>query len=725
MNKYIKIALATLAASSIGAVTSLAALPAPSITSAGGTSTYTPYTASGASPGSQVDDVIQPFKNGVNTPSPDAPVDSQLQVAVNPQTQSIRYVRDNDNPTMITKAFRVKHDPYDFLADVRALVIGSRFYMGRVSALVFNNGARYILVTAEDYKFKENFKNGMSLGQIIKLMDQGKIGGSGNPSGIYWPKYRSARQLAHLMARLGLIMPNDPSELLYGNGAVDWLPDLNVLMWKGNISNQGRLEQWLKIYDRPLPQALITYKVYELNFQNDGAVGMNYQAWKNGPGQDLFSTAFQASKGWSSLTTATASGMNGIPIPGGSNVTRYVRFSPMWNTKYLDFLTVRGNAKVLTSGKIDVMNRVEGHINVITGMPVLQDGSALSNYAYKSEADLGSVTINNAASTGVSSTTNSAVGDYKITGYSKPNANGGAVTVPSGSYSIKITRFAGITGTDVDAYYMIYLYNTTGQIQTIKAYDVSIYELEQTIDAAGSNYTSSWVAQDPFTSSAADLMYKAPTTDTGTSTNSFDMTVYPVINSESTSMQIDATHTSLIGFKSDGTPRTQTSTIATRIQVPNHDQEFVIGGLNAATRVRNNDGIPFLCKLPIIGSLFSRETEEIKKNKILIVMQVKPLSPTYLTTIDGINGPTSKKYTAQTVNLDDVRSQLADTMTVTDAPVKSVRKSVDKIKNKGIDSMNKWGFGQWFIDPDATVPFIDNTNDTTSQAPSHLSSTQG
>ena len=84
---------------------------------------------------------------------------------------------------------------------------------------------------------------------------------------------------------------------------------------------------------------------------------MDFQSWKNNDGIDLFRAGGRFSRNY-----------NGLDLAQGAkwNKTTYFQFNPKWNTKYIDFLTGKGKAKVLHSSEITIGNNAEGKIEKFT-----------------------------------------------------------------------------------------------------------------------------------------------------------------------------------------------------------------------------------------------------------------------------------------------------------------------------------------------------------------------
>ena len=107
----------------------------------------------------------------------------------------------------------------------------------------------------------------------------------------------------------------------------------------------------------------------------------------------------------------------------------------------------------------------------------------------------------------------------------------------------------------------------------------------------------------------------------------FNLKVSPVITGKAATMKFDLSGNSLLGWNSDGSARRSKSDISTTVQLPYTDQEFVLGGVRKSESVRGNTGLPFLKDLPIIGRLFSTETESIKQSQLVVIAKVEYSRP--------------------------------------------------------------------------------------------------
>lgn len=125
----------------------------------------------------------------------------------------------------------------------------------------------------------------------------------------------------------------------------------------------------------------------------------------------------------------------------------------------------------------------------------------------------------------------------------------------------------------------------------------------------------------------------------------FRMELLPEVYGESTIVRVAMENTNLLGFHSDGTPRTSRTELETTLQVNNKGSIFYIGGLEKSDLVRSVSKVPFLGDIPGLGWLFSGESETVKKSRIVAVLTVTPGTPT--TRVPGeletLSGQTKRK----------------------------------------------------------------------------------
>lgn len=447
-------------------------------------------------------------------------VQAQLRLEVKDGTKAIHFIRDNNDPYVITKAYELKHaDPYGLRWYLNAIINAKRVDQNRpsVAALKFNNGRKLLIVSAEAYRFEDD-GYGESIDKLVERLDQpGLTASSGRPKFIYFPKINSAATLKKMVSEVGA----SAIDVEFDNGVDKLIVDggLNALFVAAPFWSWKHISNMLAQYDRPIPEIRFRYKVVEIFAENDDKLGLDFQSWKNNDGADFFSVGGRFRNNWASTFGA---GVNN----SGSSKTEFFNFNPKWNSKYIDFLTSRGKARVLTSGVLNAKNRTTTSINVGSGL-------FYDDVSQKIEP----------GNTG-----------------SLPEPFAGKPDVPEAG-KLEIQK---------------------GQQQITKV-------------AEGFRF-------------------------------SLDL-VEPVVTASSTTLRLHAESVSLIGWDSKGEPRLNKSEIETEVQIGNSGKNFVIGGLKKFDVVRGVAGLPLLKDLPLLGWLFSTESESTKKSQIVILASAEYSTP--------------------------------------------------------------------------------------------------
>ena len=447
-------------------------------------------------------------------------VQAQLRLEVKDGTKAIHFIRDNNDPYVITRTYELKHaDPYGLRWYLNAIINAKRVDQNQpsVAALKFNNGRKLLIVSAEACRFEDD-GYGESIDKLVERLDQpGLTASSGRPKFIYFPKINSAATLKKMVSEVGV----SAIDVEFDNGVDKLIVDggLNALFVAAPFWSWKHISNMLAQYDRPIPEIRFRYKVVEIFAENDDRIGLDFQSWKNNDGADFFSAGGRFRSNWASTFGA---GVNN----SGSSKTEFFNFNPKWNSKYIDFLTSRGKARVLTSGVLNAKNRTTTSINVGSGL-------FYDDVSQKIEP----------GNTG-----------------SLPEPFAGKPDVPE-----------------------------AGKLEIPKG--------QQQITKVGEGFRFS-----------LDL-------------------VEPIVTANSTTLKLHAESVSLIGWDSSGEPRLNKSEIETEVQIGNSGKNFVIGGLKKFDVVRGVAGVPLLKDLPLLGWLFSTESESTKKSQIVILASAEYSTP--------------------------------------------------------------------------------------------------
>lgn len=613
----------------------------------------------------RADDPTPPLTGVANNTN----VQTQLQLNVKDNTKEVHFIQTNNDPYVFTKVYVLKNaDPYELRPYIVNAIGGDQFTAlvgasgninsGRrinasttkVEAIKYADGVSMLIVSAEDYRF-QNAINGMTLDQVIETLDQPKIeSSSGHIFTLYLPKYWSATDLSAVIQNVGMSGFNngatpDPYELGASKDRVRVDSTLNGLLFYTPAYSIKRIQKMLDAYDKPMPEAVINYTVYEYESEIDDQVGSDFQAWKNGPGTDLFAVASKYSNGWDAATMSPAR-----PYVNNSHA-RFFNFSPKWNTKYLDFLASKGKAQVLVSGSVSIQNNKEGYVAQLTRLADIQTGAARGS-AYNSgiTAQAYYNFVQQAITT--QSITGRRASPNSVSGATSSATNGGMPLLET--FTIKRNSGLDMASTDIVDFTSVrtklssYTGNGTGTNGIVSEY---IYTLTlgygyAFIDSKGKNLGKDINLYDAtislngtvatYTDASVDglAIQKAPTRVTtinpigpNNTDYGFTLTMNPVVSDSSTTLTVKMYNTNLIGFNSDGSPRTSVTDVRTKVDVSNKGEKFVIGGLDKEEVIRSKSSVPYLGTIPVLGWAFTSEREVHKKTQIVAVVECIPVNP--------------------------------------------------------------------------------------------------
>ncbi|MBO5763095.1 MAG: hypothetical protein J6R85_04405 [Lentisphaeria bacterium] len=510
-------------------------------------------------------------------------IEAQLVVPVREGAEVVHFIRDNNDPRVITKTYVLKNiDAYAIRDYLRQMVQSKRVgnttqqqaYPGNTSqpdiatvsapelnpataqpgyapqlqlgsntaveCLKYADGTGLLIVSAEDYRFEDQ-QTGIGIDSLVAMMDnmaQGPIS-YGSQMFLYMPKFVPARNLMPLIENVGMNI-SDVTELWQGSDIVAYDPDLNWLIFDVANYSCDNIAAMLAKYDVPVPQVRLKITVYEVYRENDDRIGLDFLAWKNNDGADLFSAGGRYRNNWSAAFSAGR-----LPDRGyGSERTSFYNFNPKWNTRYLDFLVSRGKAQIAHSGELCIRNNTPASLSRTTQIFYSDNSTPVTGSA--DTPDLG-------------------VGAYQL-----------------------LSRIIGAvsdTGSDVPV--------GKGNAQVL----------------------------------------------TASASFGFTMTVKNAsVNLDETRFDLTLENSSLIGFTSAGSPRIAPgNTVNQQVSLPHGTNRFVIGGLNKEQTVRSTTGIPYLCRIPWIGYLFGTDSTSIKHSDLIVVGECTREMP------NGSSGAASSK----------------------------------------------------------------------------------
>lgn len=293
-------------------------------------------------------------------------------------TQTLHLVQDDAQDYMVSKAYVLKHiQSNDIWPFVTSII--KRYNMNSSADCLSygQNNEQILTVTCpegmmpyvDDFiaKADRNVKiHGKVPGEIIR--------GTGITRCVYQPKYRSGQVLVNMI--VNAMINAGPYGSVYAYDA-----NSNQIYWKDNISNSEFSAQFLTFLDRSIPQIHLTLTLYEIRESVLRDLGLDYLAWKNGPGLNLFQAAWRAFD----LSSVGSAAMQGLSGPVGGFF-----FAPQFDFSFIRILEQNGKAQIVNSAELSVSNS-DSNSYQISFNPQFQN-------IIKSENDQSSVGISAASS---------------------------------------------------------------------------------------------------------------------------------------------------------------------------------------------------------------------------------------------------------------------------------------------------------------------------------------
>ena len=253
-------------------------------------------------------------------------------------TRSVRIVQDNANPRFVSRIFELKHMKAQELRPYINSAILRYNANSRMQSINFNDGrgSGFLITTGEEFM--------PYVEQLIRQLDiPGKdaskpavIVGTGMAQVAYTPQYRAAAQFKEI---IDVIIASSE-----GNSGIDLAT--NTIFWRDTVPAAKDTLDWVKLIDRPLPQARVRFNYYEVRESTLRDVGFDYLAWKNGPGVNLLNVGYNAGRlvmneaVTSALASATSWGYGGF------------FFAPSFDMSFIRCLQQSGEASVAADGAL-------------------------------------------------------------------------------------------------------------------------------------------------------------------------------------------------------------------------------------------------------------------------------------------------------------------------------------------------------------------------------------
>ena len=261
-----------------------------------------------------------------------------------PGTQTLRFVQDDAQDYMVSKVYKLKYvQSNDIVPFVTGMVM--RYNMNSsVGSIEYGANNRQMLTVTCPVKMMPYVDDFIAkVDRNIKIdgrTPEDVIRGTGITRAVYRPKYRSGQAVLNVL--VNSVIGAGPYGSVYA-----WDADSNQIYWKDNSSNSEYVFQFLGYLDRPAPQITLDFTVREVRESTLRDIGIEYLTWKNGPGMNIFETAFEVF----SVNSAGSAALQSLSGPVGGFFT-----APQVDMSFVRFLQQSGNAEITDSATLTVSN---------------------------------------------------------------------------------------------------------------------------------------------------------------------------------------------------------------------------------------------------------------------------------------------------------------------------------------------------------------------------------
>jgi type II secretory pathway component GspD/PulD (secretin) len=268
------------------------------------------------------------------------------QINLGPNDEDVLVLRTNEKVLLnryVTKTIPLRHvHPREIRGVLREMTAkeGGRAEVIRDK----NSGENFLQVVAPKWQIP-------FIEQAIATIDQEWVQENmdGSQTVYFRPKYRRAAVVDSFARNWG------------GEGSTEIDQNNNALVRR---DEPYRIDEYLDgaaLVDVPEHQGRFHVKVYEVTVSNDLRLGLDYVAWKNGPGRNLFgigAAGYYADQRYSNMPPVLS------PFGGGTvgtsddniyrNSVRWAYGNFLLTAAYVDFLSSKGKAKTLAEGTVQV-----------------------------------------------------------------------------------------------------------------------------------------------------------------------------------------------------------------------------------------------------------------------------------------------------------------------------------------------------------------------------------
>ena len=267
------------------------------------------------------------------------------------KVQKITFIEDDAQKNMASKIYYLK---YTKAADVAPFIRGAVVrYCRESNVSSINDPSRnrqMLLVSTGINMIPYVDKLVAVLDRNAKFDKYSNITGDGVAVGVYQPTYRAEESMLDVMV-LGDVASGRQ------DGAIKFDTKRNLFYFKDTPATVADIKDKLAWLDKPVPQSRVEVTIYELRDSDLQDVGIDYLAWKNGPGLNLFEVGYNAlnvqiaEKIFETLTNTGTELFGKVSSGFGGFYT-----APAFDMSFIRILQQNGKATISSTASVVISN---------------------------------------------------------------------------------------------------------------------------------------------------------------------------------------------------------------------------------------------------------------------------------------------------------------------------------------------------------------------------------
>lgn len=274
------------------------------------------------------------------------------------KVQKITFIEDDAQKDMASKIYTLKHTKAADVAPFIRSAVVRYCEESNVSTVEDTERNRQMLIVSTGIDMIEHVdKLVAALDRPAKVAKASNITGDGIAYGIYQPQFRSSQSMLDIIVKGEVSSGEIDSDVRFDSKR-------NMFYFKDTPATVEDIKNKLAWLDKPVPQVRLEMKVYQVRDSDLKDIGIDYLAWKNGPGLNLFSAGYEA------LNVRTAEKLVellGKSVDIAGNATwGFGGFytAPAFDLSFLRILQQNGKATISSSASVIITNNRDREFKV-------------------------------------------------------------------------------------------------------------------------------------------------------------------------------------------------------------------------------------------------------------------------------------------------------------------------------------------------------------------------